>query len=203
MNIVTEIPAAKVIAEIKRAGVVVEGEEALVVLLSTPGQALEVCRRAILSAGFYGVRFNAAQGGIDEPLLVEAFSAVLAPEDAVLTAKLLLTNLYQPPRKADDKQDDDLEGFRKLVRRSYLWIVVLCVAIVVGVAVKTSLAKAIVIALAFYPLLTAGWYYTTKDVTHGPKFKQMSRTAQINTLLRVAGLFMSAAAFLYAVPKLF
>ncbi|HCF9660085.1 TPA: hypothetical protein NI776_001812 [Pseudomonas aeruginosa] len=203
MKIVTEIPAEKVIEEIKRAGVVVVGEEALVELLSTPGPALEVCRRAILSAGFYGVRFNAAQGGIDEPLLVEAFSAALAPEDAVLTAKLLLANLYQPPRKADSKQDDDLEGFRKLVRHGYLWIVVLCVAVVVGFAVKTSLAQAIVIALAFYPLLTAGWYYTTKDVTHGPKFKQMSRTAQINTLFRVAGLFMSAAAFFYAVPKLF
>ncbi|EMM5100309.1 hypothetical protein ACK249_003655 [Pseudomonas aeruginosa] len=203
MNIVTEIPAAKVIAEIKRAGVVVVGEEALVGLLSAPGPALEVCRNTILSAGVHGVRFNAAQGGIDEPLLVEGFSAVLAPEDAVLTAKLLLANLNQPPRKADSKQDDDLEGFRKLIRHGYLWIVVLCVAVVVGFAVKTSLAQAIVIALAFYPPLTAAWYYSTKDVTHGQKFRQMSRTAQINTLLRVAGLFMSAAAFLYAVPKLF
>ena len=195
--------AADVVAKMKSAGVVVVGEEALVEQLSAPGPAVEVCRIAVLNAGVYGVRFNAAQGGIDEPLLVEAFSAVLAPEDAVYTAKLLLSNLYQPRRNADNKQDDDLEGFRKLVRHGYLWIVVLCVAIVVGFAVKTSLAKAIVIALAFYPLLTAGWYYTTKDVTHGPKFKQMSRTAQINTLFRVAGLFMSAAAFLYAVPKLF
>ncbi|ELG7182112.1 TPA: hypothetical protein ACGW3N_000409 [Pseudomonas aeruginosa] len=198
-----KIAAADVVAKMKSAGVVVVSEEELVERLSAPGPALDVCRKAILSAGYYGVRFKAAHGGIDEPLLVEAFSAVLAPEDAALTAKLLLTNLYQPPRNADNKQDDDLEGFRKLVRHGYLWIVVLCVAIVVGFAVKTSLAKAIVIALAFYPLLTAGWYYTTKDVTHGPKFKQMSRTAQINTLFRVAGLFMSAAAFFYAVPKLF
>lgn len=104
---------------------------------------------------------------------------------------------------ADDKQKDNLEGFRKLVRHGYHWVVILCVAIVAGVAAKFGLAKAIVIALAFYPPLTAAWYYSTKDVTHGQKFKQMSRTAQINTMLRIAGLFMSAAAFLYAVPKLF
>lgn len=104
---------------------------------------------------------------------------------------------------ADEKQKDNLEGFRKLVRHGYYWIVAFCLAIVVGFAVKTSLAQAIVIALALYPPLTAAWYYSTKDVTHGQKFRQMSRTAQINTLLRVAGLFTSAAAFLYAVPKLF
>jgi hypothetical protein len=198
-----EMPAAKVIAGIKRAGVVIEGDDALAELLATPGQAVEVFRSSILSAGLYGVRFHASQEGIDEGLLIEAFSPIVTPDEANLTAKLLMTNLYQPPRKAESKQDDDLEGFRKLVRHGYHWIVVLCIAIVVGFAVKTSLAKAIVIALAFYPLLTAGWYYTTKDVTHGPKFKQMSRTAQINTLFRVAGLLMSAAAFLYAVPKLF
>ena len=198
-----KIAAANVVADMKRAGVVVVGEEALAELLATPGQALEVCRNTILSAGAYGVRFNTAQGGIDEPMLVEAFSEVLTPEEAVLTAKLLLANLYQPPSKTDSKQDDDLEGFRKLVRHGYFWIVMLCVAIVVGFAVKTSLAKAIVIALALYPPLTSAWYYSTKDVTHGQKFRQMNRTAQINTLLRVAGLFMSAAAFLYAAPKLF
>jgi hypothetical protein len=104
---------------------------------------------------------------------------------------------------ADDKQKDNLEGFRKLVRHGYYWIVLFCVAIVVVVAVNTRLATAFTVGLGFYAPLTAAWYYTTKDVVHGQNFKQMSRTAQINTMLRIAGLFMSAAAFLYAVPKLF
>lgn len=202
MTIKGKSDADKVVAGMKRAGVVVDGEVALTEMLATPAQALDLCRNIILSTGANGIRFNAGQGGIDEALLIEAFCAVLARDDAVLTTKLLLANLYKPS-KTDSKQDDNLEGFRKLIRHNYIRAVVLSVAIVVGFAVKTSLAQAIVIALALYPPLTAGWYFSTRDVTHGPRFRQMSRTAQINTLLRVAGLFMSAAAFLYAVPKLF
>lgn len=193
------VTAANLVAHMKRAGVVVAGEEALVELLSTPGQAVDVLRETIWKAGAYGVRFTAAQGGIDEALLVEAFSSVVAPEDAVQMAKLLLANLHQPR----PKQDDNLEGFRKLVRHGFVWIVAFCVALVAVIAAFTTLAKSIVVALAFYPLLTATWYYTTQDTVHGPKFRQMNRTAQVNTMFRVAGLFMSAMAFLYAVPTLF
>lgn len=101
------------------------------------------------------------------------------------------------------EQNGTLEGLRQLIRHAYVWLVMMCVAIVIVFAVKTTLAKAIVIALAFYPPLTAAWYYSTRDTIHGQKFREMSRTGQINTALRIAGLFMSAAAFLHAVPTLF
>ncbi|WP_223554409.1 hypothetical protein [Pseudomonas sp. BF-R-01] len=100
-------------------------------------------------------------------------------------------------------RNETLEACRLLVRHKFFWVVIGCLFICIWVFIWYSLAKAIVVALAFYPLLTAVWYYTTTDIVHGPSFKQMSRTAQLNTIFRILGLCMSAAAFSYALPKLF
>lgn len=100
-------------------------------------------------------------------------------------------------------QGVNIEKLRKLVMRSYIFALFLCVAIVAVIAVTFSLYKAIVVALAFYPGLTAAWFFSTQDIVHGQKFREMSRTGQINTVLRVAGIVMSVAAFAYALPTLF
>lgn len=96
-----------------------------------------------------------------------------------------------------------LEGLRQLVRHIYVPLVIMCAILVVGIAITTTMNKAVVVGLALYPPLTTAWYYSTPDMVHGPKIREMSRTAKINTGMRIAGLLMSAAAFLHTIPTLF
>lgn len=100
-------------------------------------------------------------------------------------------------------QDGKRERLRLLALRVFVPLVILSAILVAAIAITISMSKAVAVGLALYPPLTAAWYFSTPDMVHGPKFREMRRSAQINTGLRIAGLVMSAAAFFYAVPTLF
>jgi hypothetical protein len=95
------------------------------------------------------------------------------------------------------------EGIRLFLRHLYWWLVLASVIIVPLIGYAFGLHKAAVVGLAFYAPLTTAWFYSTTDMVHGPGFSKLSVTAKINTVLRLAGLLMSGAAFYYTVPTLF
>lgn len=100
-------------------------------------------------------------------------------------------------------QNGTLEGLRLTARHVYVPLVIASAILVLGVAITTTTSKAVIVGLALYPPLTTAWYFSTADMVHGPKFREMRLSAKINTGLRIAGLFMSAAAFLHTIPTLF
>lgn len=202
--------AAELVAGISRSGVVIANEQWLVGKFGESGEPASNVRDAIFSAGAHGVTFDASSHGVDFKALVRAFASVISEEASNEAAHNLIANLKDRPVWNGNKittekveRSDHLEGWRKFVRHQYGWLVILCLAVLTFVAWHASFNQIIVVALALYPPLTSAWYYSTPEVVHGPRFREMNRAAQINTMLRIAGLFMSFAAFLHTIPKLF
>ncbi|MBC8785608.1 hypothetical protein A7D21_28230 [Pseudomonas sp. AP19] len=202
--------AAELVAGIIRSGVVIANERWLVGKLGESGEPARNLRFAIFSAGEHGVTFDTSTHGIDFKALVRVFTSVISEEESEEAAHLLMANLQsrhvcRGSKVTTEKVEhsDNLEGWRKLVRHYYGLIVILCLAILTIIGVYAKFNQFTVVALAMYPPLTSAWYYSTPEVVHGPSFRKMNRAAQINTMLRIAGLFMSAAAFINITPKLF
>lgn len=213
---VNEINAAKaseLVAGIQEAGVAVIGARALKQRLVEPGEPALTVRAAIFTAGAHGITFHADPGGIDQPALVETFAAVVRPDQAVEMVELLSANLASQPAQNGNiatvnatpqpKENGTFEGIRSLVRHMFPWAIALCLAALVYVAFKHDLDKATKLGLVMFTLLTTAWFYSTKDTVHGPKFRNMTRTVKINTVLRLFGLCMSVVAITYVLPNLF
>ncbi|QCI13078.1 hypothetical protein E6B08_17625 [Pseudomonas putida] len=215
MNEINAAQAAELVAGIQEAGVAVIGARALKQRLVEPGEPALTVHAAIFTAGAHGITFHADPGGIDQPALVETFSAVVRPDQAVVMAELLSANLAGKPAQNGNiatarvnapphpKENGTFEGIRSLVRHMFPWAIALCLAALVYIAFKHDLDKATKLGLVMFTLLTTVWFYSTKDTVHGPKFRNMTRTAKINTVLRLFGLCMSVAAISYVLPTLF
>lgn len=193
---------AELVARIERAGVMVTEKGKFIDRLAIEGDAAEILRNTIVTAGAYGIRFTAAERVIDEPALFDAFASVVARDHAADISDLLMGSLTSSC-SSKPKPNDKLEGLRQLVRHYYFPILISGIAVVALVAAFTTVAQAIVVALALFPVATAGWYFSSPEIVHGLKFSEKSKTEQVNTMFTVAGFILSTVAFLYAVPTLF
>jgi hypothetical protein len=207
--------ASELVAGIQEAGVAVIGTRALKQRLLEPGEPLLTVRHAILSAGAHGISFHKDPGGIDHSALVETFSAVVRPDQAVEMANLLTANLAGQPALNGDiltvrvkdapqlEEKGTFDGIRSLARHYFPWAIALCLAALAYIAFKHGLDKTSKVGLVMFTLLTTAWFYSTEDTVQGPKFRNMTRTAKINTVLRLFGVCMSVTAITYVLPTLF
>lgn len=215
MNAINAAKASELVAGLQEAGVDVIGVRALKQRLVDSGEPALTVRSAIFAAGAHGISFHADPGGIDHSALVDTFAAVVPPDQAKEAAQLLVANLAGLPAqnghivtvRVEDtpqrKKNGTLEGLRLLETHILPWAIVLCLAVLVYVGLKYDLDKAVKVGLVMYTLLTTAWFYSTEDTVHGPKFRDMTRTAKINTGLRLFGLCLSVAAITYALPTMF
>ncbi|WP_153785298.1 hypothetical protein [Pseudomonas sp. EMN2] len=101
------------------------------------------------------------------------------------------------------KEDDNLDGFRLLVRY-YFWRSVLAIfAVNAWVFYAFGKDKGMAIAGVALPVLFTGWFYSSRTSVHGSPFKSKTKDAIIYDLATLAGCIWSVYGFVGAFNTFF